>query len=308
MPTSTGEFNYTLELKDSKGASVTRTYTQKIANAGSTGFMLLTPQIPAFGKDQDVGYLFFAQGGTLPWVFTITGLPAGVTYNSGTGLIYGTPTAASTGPITITLKDAFGNEASGSPVTVTFQVNPPEVTGGGGITGCPSVYDGNYIGEFKYIYYVKGQDGEYSPVEGGFQLSVTLKCLVTSGGSTVLNITKANCSDPNFNCQVGGCVPVSPSIANLPADPPANSSNPSASGQGIILFFPNGSSILTNNSPGGMNVTTSGRILSNSLDPAYQNNTWTASGGDFPSGSIPPGGPVTRFLSWNLVWSATNNR
>ena len=304
-PTSAGEYIYTLELKDSKGATVKREYTQKIGNSGTVGFMLLAPQIPEFGQNQDVGYLFFVQGGTLPWIFTITGLPAGITYDPVTGLIYGTSAAAFTGSITITLRDALGNEATGSPVTVIFKVNPPIPSGGGGVTGCPSDYDGNYIGEFKYIYYVKGQDETYSPVEGGFQLTLTLKCLVTAGGSTVLNITKAVCSDPNFGCQLGGCVPVSPTIANLPAAPPTTPSNLSTAGQGIVLFFPNGSTILTNNNPGALNVTTSGRILSNSLDPAIQNSTWTASGGNFPSSSVPPGGPVTKFKSWNLVWSAT---
>lgn len=306
-PTSTGAYTYSLQVTDSKGATVKSSYTQNIGGSGTVPFMLLSPQIPAFGQNQDVGYLFFVQGGTLPWVFTISGLPQGVSYNIETGLIYGSPTSASVTQITITLKDANGNEASGSPVTVSFQVNAPVPVGGGGSGsgGCTSPYNGKYIGTFSYTYYVKGQDDIYNPVTSSLQLTLTLKCIASAGGTTVLNITKAVCSDPNFGCQVGGCVPVTPSMATLPADPPTNSSNPSASGQGLIIFFPDGSTIGTANSAGGLNVSSDGRTLSNSLDPSFKNTTWAASGGNFPSGSTPPGGPITEFKSWSLSWSST---
>lgn len=307
-PTSTGDYAYSLQVKDSKGATAKSNYTQKIGTSGSISFMLLTPEIPAYGQNQDVGYQFFVQGGALPWHFTITGLPAGVSYDPATGTISGTPTAASTSSISISVRDASGSEASGSPATVLFSVNAPVPVGGGGGgggVGCPSIYDGNYIGEFKYVYYVKGQDNNYSPVLGSFQLTLTLKCLATAAGSTVLNVTHAVCSDPNFGCQLGGCSPITPSVATLPASPPTNSSNPSTAGQGILVMFPNGSSIMTSNGTGNLNVTSDGRTLSNSLDPSLVNSTWVASGGSFPSSSVPPGGPVTQFKSWSLVWSAT---
>lgn len=308
-PTATGEYTYKLQLMDSKGTKVTNSYTQKIAGSGTPVFMLLTPEIPAYGEDQDVGYQFFVQGGALPWNFIITGLPEGVTFDPETGVISGTPTSASSGSINIRVLDAHGSEATGSPVTAVFAVNAPVPTGGGGggggLIGCPSIYDGNYIGSFKYIYYVKGQDDNYEPVEGGMQVTLTLKCLATAGGSTVLNVTHAVCSDANFGCQLGGCTPVSPTIATLPASPPTNSSNPSTAGQGILIFFPNGATLMTANGVGALNVSSDGRTLSNSLDPEIQKETWLAVGGNFPSTSVPPGGPVTEFKSWILSKSAT---
>jgi hypothetical protein len=306
-PSATGEYTYTLELKDSKGTTVQKSYTQKVGASGSVGFLLLQPEIPAFGQNHDVGYQFFAQGGTLPWTFSISGLPAGVSYDPATGVISGLSPTASTGAITIELHDALGNAAANSPATAYFSVKAPVPSGGGGTTGnCTSPYNGTYIGEFKYVYYVKGQDGNYSPVEAGLQLTLKWKCLATAAGSTVMTITKAVCSDANFNCQVGGCVPVTPSVATLPANLPVNPSNPSTAGQGIVIFFPNGTQIMTTNGAGAMYVTTDGRTISNSLSPEFQDNTWLATGGNFPSGSVPPGGPVTKFKSWTLTWSATD--
>jgi hypothetical protein len=174
-----------------------------------------------------------------------------------------------------------------------------------GSVGCPSVYDGTYMGQFVYVYYKKGADGNYSPVQDSFQLTLTLKCLATANGSTTLQVTSANCSDPNFGCQVSGCTPLfGLSAAALPASPPTTPFNLSQAGQGIVIFFPNGASITTQNIAGALNVTTGGRILSNSLDPSIQNNTWVGMGGNFPSSSVPPGGPVTQFKSWSLVKSA----
>ncbi|HNW75817.1 MAG TPA: Ig domain-containing protein [Bacteroidales bacterium] len=303
-PSTSGEYTYKLKLTDSKGAQVTSSYTQTISVSGSTVFLLGTPQIPEYGQDQNTGYLFFAQGGALPWTFTITGLPDGLSYDPETGLISGTPTEPFTGSIVISLRDANGNEASGSPVTATFSVNAPEPTGGGGGGHTNCIYEGTYIGQFTYVYYQQGQNGDYSPVTAGFQLSVKMEHLATAEGISVMTITHVTCSDANFGCQVGGCTPNYGSVANLPADPPANSSNPSQPGMGIVIFFPNGATLATANAEGNLNVSSDGRTLSNSLDPGIQDATWIAIAGDFGT-SVPPGGPSTEFKSWSMSWSST---
>jgi hypothetical protein len=67
-----------------------------------------------------------ASGQTL--TYSATGLPAGLSINSSTGVISGTPTTASTYTTTVTAKDTTG--ASGS-TTFTWTVN---TSGGGGCT------------------------------------------------------------------------------------------------------------------------------------------------------------------------------
>ena len=68
-----------------------------------------------------------ASGGTPPYTWSATGLPAGLTINASTGTVSGTPTTAGTSSVTIT---ATGAGLSGS-ATFTWTVNPV----GGSCTG-----------------------------------------------------------------------------------------------------------------------------------------------------------------------------
>jgi subtilase family serine protease len=68
-----------------------------------------------------------ASGGSAPYTWTATGLPAGLSISS-SGLISGTPTTAATSSVTVTAKDS--TNATGS-ASFSWTINP---TGGGG--GC----------------------------------------------------------------------------------------------------------------------------------------------------------------------------
>jgi endo-1,4-beta-xylanase len=71
--------------------------------------------------------------------YSATGLPAGLSINSSTGLISGTPTAAGTSTVTVTARDSTG--ASGS-TTFTWTIASPGGGGGGGGT-CHVAYTTN---------------------------------------------------------------------------------------------------------------------------------------------------------------------
>lgn len=55
-----------------------------------------------------------ATGGSSPYTFSATGLPAGLTISSSTGTISGTPTTAGTSTVTVTVRDSAGRTASAS--------------------------------------------------------------------------------------------------------------------------------------------------------------------------------------------------
>ena len=71
-----------------------------------------------------------ATGGTKPYAWTVTGLPAGLTVNASTGLVSGTPTTAATSSVTAKVTDAAGKTA-----TATFSWVVSGAGGGGACTG-----------------------------------------------------------------------------------------------------------------------------------------------------------------------------
>lgn len=196
----------------------------------------------------------------------------------------------------MTIKDADGNIASGSPLNFSFIVSPPKPN----ITGINhSVYEGTYTGIFAYEY----EDFSNPPktITGGFRLRVTLSQPITASGVTVLQITHTDCSDAYFGAQFG-CTPNYPSIATLPADPPTSPGHPSEAGMGIVIFFPNGATLATTNTPGALNVSYEGMILSNSLDTSIQGHTWITTNPKTDTQYLPQTSTI-RFKSWSLSWS-----
>ena len=105
-----------------------------------------------------------ASGGTAPYTWTASGLPAGLSISS-SGLISGTPTTAGTSNVTVTAKDSTGATGSAS---FTWTINP---TGGGGCSapgqklGNPGFESGNTV--WTTTPAVIGQNGPSEPAHSG---------------------------------------------------------------------------------------------------------------------------------------------
>jgi hypothetical protein len=105
-PTASGTF--TLQVKDANGASAVTTCPFTIASA----VVLTCPAV----SSGEVGVALNSpaptvSGGTAPYTFSVTGtLPNGLTLNTSTGAISGTPTAS--GTFTLQVKDADGVTAA----------------------------------------------------------------------------------------------------------------------------------------------------------------------------------------------------
>jgi Zn-dependent metalloprotease len=79
-----------------------------------------------------------ASGGTSPYSFSATGLPAGISINATTGQVSGTPTAAGTSTVTVNVTDSSNPVKSGS-TQFTFTVS-----GGGGGCGQNLITNGGF--------------------------------------------------------------------------------------------------------------------------------------------------------------------
>ena len=70
-----------------------------------------------------------ASGGITPYTWSATGLPAGLTINSATGVIGGTPTAAATSTASVTVKDAgTPQQTVSATLSITIVPKPLQIT------------------------------------------------------------------------------------------------------------------------------------------------------------------------------------
>ncbi|WP_157892252.1 MULTISPECIES: DUF7927 domain-containing protein [Frankia] len=111
-PTTAGSYPFTVRVADASGQAATQSLTISIASAPTLPF----PPPPA--GEVGVGYSnqLTVSGGTSPFVWSVSAgsLPPGVTLNSSTGLLSGTPTAAGTASFTVRVVDAFGQAVTKS--------------------------------------------------------------------------------------------------------------------------------------------------------------------------------------------------
>jgi hypothetical protein len=106
-PTTAGTSTFTLQVKDVNGAA---TSVLLALTVNATLAITSSSALPAGVAGVNYSQTLSAMGGKLPYTWTInTGaLPAGLTLNSSTGLIGGTPTAAGTSTFGVQLADSQG--------------------------------------------------------------------------------------------------------------------------------------------------------------------------------------------------------
>jgi hypothetical protein len=103
-PTSPGTFNLTVQVSDSAGLTASKTLALTIA-PGALG-ITTARQLPDASLNNPYSQAITAQGGSPPYTWSATGLPTGLAFNSSTGIISGTPSAAGSFAIAITVQDS----------------------------------------------------------------------------------------------------------------------------------------------------------------------------------------------------------
>jgi hypothetical protein len=110
-PTTSGSVTFTVKVADSETIPLTATqsYTVNILAA----LAITNTSLPAANLGVAYSATLTASGGQSPYTFAVTtgSLPTGLTLNSTTGAISGTPTAAGTFAFTVTVTDSATNVA-----------------------------------------------------------------------------------------------------------------------------------------------------------------------------------------------------
>jgi serine protease len=163
-PTTAGTSSVTVTAKDTTNASGTASFTWTVNPAGGNTVTVTSPgnQTGTVGTavSLQVHATDSASGQTL--TYSATGLPAGLSINSSSGLISGTPTTAGTSSVTVTAKDT--TNASG---TASFTWT---ISSSGGCTASqllrnPGFESGNTI--WTSTPAVIGQNGPFEPAHTG---------------------------------------------------------------------------------------------------------------------------------------------
>jgi Putative Ig domain len=122
-PTTSGSINFTAQIVDSSDVPYTTKAAETIAVSTAISPLAIAGNPPAGTVGVTYLTLLNASGGTAPYTFSVTSgsLPAGLTLQSATGSIGGTPTSAGTANFTAQVQDASGTTAS---ATFSILINP----------------------------------------------------------------------------------------------------------------------------------------------------------------------------------------
>jgi hypothetical protein len=103
FPTTNGVYTFTVTLTDSIQNSTSAKLTLVV---GSTFSILTTSPLPDAAVGINYSQALQAAGGSPPYTWTATGLPAGITLDPASGMLHGTPTTPGAQTIAVTVTDA----------------------------------------------------------------------------------------------------------------------------------------------------------------------------------------------------------
>ena len=121
FPSSCTEFN---KVKAAWDAVSVPAQTGDPTCTGGTTLSLANPGNQTSTVGTAVSLTLSASGGTTPYTFSATGLPAGLSINSSTGVISGTPTTTGTSSVTATVTDSATPTHATASQSFTWTVNP----------------------------------------------------------------------------------------------------------------------------------------------------------------------------------------
>jgi large repetitive protein len=220
-PSAGGTFNFTVQATDTSPNTGTRAYS---VNIGTNALTVNPASLPSATRGVPYSQTVSASGGVgAPYTFAVSAgaLPAGLSLNSATGAITGTPSGAGPATFTIRATDAFNNFGT-RPYTVntgtnTLTVNPATLPAA--ITGRP--YSATVVavgGTGPYVYSVSA--GTLPPglrlntstgvitgtLTGAGPFAFTISALDSLGNTGSRAYTLVNRPDPALDPEVIGLV------------------------------------------------------------------------------------------------------
>jgi hypothetical protein len=210
-PTATGSGSITVQVKDANGTTATKSLSITIYAVPS----VTTASLPAGAVGTTYSQTLAVSGGKAAFTWSVSNgtLPAGLTINSSTGIISGTPTTKGTSSVTFMVTDANSKTATKT-LSITINVASLTIT----TASLPNGYAGVAYSQTQlaanggiapYTWSIVTGSGEYFPFG------------LTLGSSGVISGTPTDWGTFNFHVQVkdsnNSTVTVQFSIAIIPS-------------------------------------------------------------------------------------------
>src|SRR5438105_6200161 len=127
-PSTAGNYTVAASVRDSENSpvSASKTFSLTITSTPPPALSVTTASLPAGTQGSSYSTGLAASGGIAPYSWSATGLPAGLSLNSGTGQISGTPSTAGNYTVTASVRDSENSPASASKTfSLTITSTPP---------------------------------------------------------------------------------------------------------------------------------------------------------------------------------------
>ncbi|MBI2513888.1 MAG: putative Ig domain-containing protein [Opitutae bacterium] len=217
-PTTAGTYNVSLSANNATGAGGAVTLVVTIAPSGPVPTIDSAASVTA-NLNQSLSYQITASN--TPTSFTASNLPVGLTLNTSTGEISGTPTVA--GVSTATLTASNGNGASAN-FSLTFILGPVAIVNSATtVTG----YAGAAIGTYQLTATNSPTSFTVGTLPSGLSYSTQTQQITgtpSAVGNSTVSITANNAvgTGPAFTLSIQIAAPTAPSISAQPASQTKN--------------------------------------------------------------------------------------
>jgi hypothetical protein len=219
-PTTAGTSTANVTVKDSGNPQQTASATLSITIGTAP---VISTQSPLTNGAVNLAYSTTVQasGGTTPYTWSATNLPAGLSINAGTGVISGTPTAPGTSTASVTVTDANQQTGSAS-LSITIL---PQLT----ITTASPLVNGAVNTAYTATVAATGGVGPYTWSATGLPAGLTINAgtgvisgTPTAPGTSTANVTVKDSGNPQQNASASLAITVNPQLTITTASPLVN--------------------------------------------------------------------------------------
>lgn len=180
-PTASGSATFTVQASDGAGNIATETFSMLV----DTAFHIVPVTLPEATTNEAYSVALVTVNGTTPvtWALSSGTLPAGITLDSSTGALSGTPTQAGTASFTAKATDSTATTPNSDSIALTLQVAPLTIS----TTTLP---DGGVGAAYSQSITMANGTSTFTPTvsSGSLPPGVTLSAGAGSSGGTLTGI------------------------------------------------------------------------------------------------------------------------